>query len=433
MRKKILSVITIILVLVFLFSGIVWGESNHYKGFINGEKTLGFKPSSLFINEIYHYIKNRYPMEVNDSTIFAGAKRELRFLAEAYGLALSDVDSLPVSDQVLNEFLRKFRGKVSQDIAVYACGLGMVKSLQDEECELFLPAETLDPRRDIIPEGSGGIGILMEDRNNSIMIIHLFKDSPGIKAGVKPGDRIISIDGVSTSGMDLDTVMNKLRGEIGSRVNVRFLRGRDLFTRTLVREKVTAESVYAGVSKDGTGYLKIVYFGESYPKEVYDALEAFKTRGIKKWILDLRDNAGGSLNPLIVMGSLFIPSKKPVMIIKYRDKETEYLSEARFNLNPPSAVIVNKYTTGSAEALAAMFREYHGIKIHGTTTRGNAGVSEYFKLSGGATLKLTVGAMLTGNKKPLHKTGVVPDFRIPQADNPADEDIILGRVLQMIK
>jgi carboxyl-terminal processing protease len=432
-NKKVLSVIAAILILVFLPSGRVWGNKKYYQGFIEGKTNLGFKPSSLFVNEIHHYILNRYPTEVKETELFNGAKRELRFLVEAYGLNPSGVDSLPASGQVLNEFLKKYRGQVSQDLAVYACGLGMVKSLQDQECELILPSVSQNPRRDIIPEGYGGIGILMEDRNNTVVVIHPFKDGPGAKAGIKAGDQILSIDGVLVKEMDLDKAMNKLRGEIGSSVNVKLQRGSDIYTRNLKREKVKTEAVYAGVSKDGTGYLRILYFSEDYPVLVYNALEMFRKKGVKKWILDLRDNAGGSLNPFIVTGSLFVPEKKPVMVIKYRDKETEFPSEARYSMRPPTAVVVNGYTTGTAEALASLFREYHDVKIFGTTTRGNAAVSEYFKLSGGATLKLTVGAILTGNKKPLHKTGVNPDFRLPDADDPGAGEALLSKVFRMIK
>jgi C-terminal peptidase prc len=433
MKKRFTSFILLFMVMTFLLSCSVWADQKYYRDFIDGKKTLGFKPSSLFVNEIFHYIKNKYPMEVDDKTIFTGASKELRHLLSAYGIDPSGMDSLSVSGTTLTEFLKKYRDKVSQDLAVYAFGLGMVKSLQDQECELILPSQSSNPRRDIIPEGYGGIGILMEERENRIVVIYPFETGPGKKAGIKPGDRIVSVDGVSVQGMDLDAVMNRLRGEMGSKVNVRFQRGGDFFTRDLVREKVNANPVYVGVSGDGKGYIKIIYFSEDYPQLVFDAVESFRKKGIKTWILDIRDNAGGSLNPLIIMGSLFIPEKKSVMSIKYKDKETEHKSVARLNFPPPTAVIVNSYTTGSAEALAALFREYHGTKIYGTTTRGNAAVAEYFKLSGGATLKMTVGAMFTGNKKQIHKTGISPDVRIPEADNPASENATLNRVLQMIK
>lgn len=424
----------LLLCLVLTLSSAAVADQNYYTDFIKGKKELGFEPGAKFNQEIYWYIQNKYPTTVEDETLFGGSKKELKKLLSAYGLDPRGVNSLPDSPRILVEFLQKYKDKVSRSLAIYATGRGMVKSLNDPESEIILPSQSTNPRRDMIPEGYGGVGILIEERNSKVVIIQPFKNGPSQKAGIKPGDQLISINGVPVDRMDLDTITKKLRGEIGTRVKLKLKRGSKTFYRTLTRSNVDVNPVTAGLLMGGKiGYVKVVFFGDKYPRRVYDALQQFKKQGVNKWILDLRDNAGGALNNLITMASLFVPPRKPIMFIQYKSDRKKFTSAAKRNLQPPAAILVNNYTIGSAEILAAVLSEYGNSTIMGARTRGNTAVAELLKLTGGATLKLTVGMIQTGKKQNLHQRGITPDVVIPGANNPANQMGVLKKAIENLK
>ncbi len=407
--------------------------ANPYTDFVSGRKSLGFTPTGNLNREVYWTIKNKYPRSVDDALLFEGVKKHLSLLTTASGADPGPLNNLAPGGRILVEYLKAYQGKVDRDLAVYAAARGMVESLEDEQCRIILPSEDEDPRSGVVPADYGGLGILIEERNNRIVIIHPFSGGPGSGGGLKPGDVITSIDGTPVSGQDLDTVMNRLRGPVGSQVSLNLTRKGKAFSRTLARARVTPDPIHPGILQDKFGYLKIVFFGEEYPREVYNAVDTFRKKGIVYWILDLRDNSGGFLNNIVVMSSLFIPSQKPVMYIKYRDEEKANTSVARRNIQWPVIILVNRYTTGSAEVLAGTLREYTDAKIVGATTRGNAAVSEYFKLKDGPTLQLTVGEMLTGHKTTIHRVGVKPDVELKGVDDPANEEEVLNTLLKMIK
>ncbi|MCD4783040.1 MAG: PDZ domain-containing protein [Candidatus Eremiobacteraeota bacterium] len=435
MRKKsyIIHIVSSLTLLLLILITTGTAHANHYTPFIKGKKKLGFKPSKKFIEQIYWSIKQRYPTPVGDKTIFSGAKGELKSLLKAYGINPSGIDSMPADGSILTKFRKKYGKKVNRDLSYYACARGMVKGLDDTECDLILPSESKDPRRDEIPQGYGGLGILIEKRNGKIVLIHPFVGGPGKKAGLKPGDVFLSINNKSTRGIDLDTARRRLIGKIGNNVKVVILRGNKKFAKIIKREKVKIVPVHAGIDKNNIGYIKVVYFSMDVPTLVYGALNTFKKKGVKKWILDLKDNSGGAINAVINFGGLFIARKKPVMYIKYRKNNRKITSNFEKNYMPPSVIVVNNYTTGSAEVISGTLREVKGSRIFGLPTQGHTSVAEYIKLNGGATLKLTVGFMLTAKGKSLRKRGLNPDVKIPGANNPANDAKTFKRVMQKIR
>jgi carboxyl-terminal processing protease len=336
--------------------------------------------------------------------------------------------------KILTAFLKKFDGKVDRDLTYYACAMGMIKSLNDEECELIIPSESKDPKKDLVPKDYGGLAVLIEKRNGRLTLIHAFHGGPAQKAGLIPGDYIAFINNKSTTGMNLEDAVSKLTGKAGTSVKLTVIRGGSKIERNIAREIVNINPVHVGMDKKKKiGYIKIVYFSMDVPEKTYVALEEFKKRGINKWILDLRDNTGGAINAVINFASMFIPKDDPVMYIKYRKNNKKFPSAFQRNLMAPSAIIVNNYTIGSAEIVAATLKEMKGATIFGLTTGGKTVVSEYIPLEGGATFKMTIGNMQSASQKSLSGTGISPDVRIPEANDPANEKSVVKKVLDGMK
>lgn len=430
-KRNFLTVIYAALIFVFLSAGFVQAAENPYSALISGREQLGFKPSGKFIDQIYWFIKEKYIYPVPDKKIFGGVKNELQLLAKASKENPAAVNEMPADSKILGSFRKKYPA-IDRDLAYYACGLGMVKSLNDKESEIILPSKSKDPKKDLVPQGYVGLAVLIEERNKEIILIHAFDKGPAQKAGLKPGDVFINIDGKSTAGMTLDEALARITGKPGSTANLTVKRNGKLITVKAEREEVKINPVHAGIDKNGVGYIKVVYCSMDFPLNAVSALETFKKRGVKKWILDLRDNSGGAINAVINFGGVFIEMKKPVMYIQYRSEKKKFPSNFAKNYTPPAAIIVNKYTTGSAEIIAATLDEEKGSRIYGQTTNGNTMVSEYFNLEGGATLRLAIGEILTATGRPLNGKGLKPDVSIPGADNPANGDMIIERVLKEI-
>lgn len=430
-KQTLFTLICATLVFVFASAGFAHAAGNPYSSFVSGREKLGFKPSGKFIDQIYWFIKEKYIYPVADKKIFAGVKQELQSLVKACRENPAAINEMPADSKILGSFRKKYPG-IDRDLAYYACGSGMVKSLNDKESEIILPSKSKDPKKDLVPQGYVGLAILIEQRDNQIVLIHAFEKGPGQKAGLKPGDIFITIDGKSTAGMDLDEALSRITGKPGSTANLIIKRNGKTYNIKAEREEVKINPVHAGIDKNGVGYIKVVYCSMDFPLNAVSALETFKKRGVKKWILDLRDNSGGAINAVINFGGVFFEMKKPIMYIQYRTDKKKFPSTFSKNYTPPAAIIVNKYTTGSAEIIAATLKEEKGCRIYGLTTNGNTMVSEYFNLEGGATLRLAIGEILTASGRPLNGKGLKPDVTIPGADNPANGDMILEKVLKEV-
>ena len=197
-----------------------------------------------------------------------------------------------------------------------------------------MPSKSKDPKKDLVPQGYVGLAILIEKRQGQIILIHPFQGGPGQKAGLKPGDVFLAIDGRSTKGMTLDEALAAITGKAGTTAKLIVSRNGKKLRINAKREKVKINPVHAGVGKDGTGYMKVVYCSMEFPLIAANVLAAFQKRGVKKWILDLRDNSGGAINAVINFGGIFIKQKKPVMYIQYRKNKKKFPSSFPRNFTP---------------------------------------------------------------------------------------------------
>ena len=254
-----------------------------------------------------------------------------------------------------------------------------------------------------------GIGVIIQQTGDYVTVMKVLEDGAAAKAGVMEGDKIIAVDGVNAVGESIDKVQDMVVGELGTEVNVTFLREEREISYTMQRGEVKGETAAFTVLKGNIGYLVIDSFSSNTDNEVYDILEELEKEGIEKIILDLRNNPGGYLNASVNVASLLVPEGVIVSTV-YR---SEWESETFYSkLNKPKyklAVLVNENTASAAEVLASAIQDSKAGVLIGKKTYGKGVIQQMYEIWDGCAFKITTGKYFTRNGKDINGNGIIPD------------------------
>lgn len=294
---------------------------------------------------------------------------------------------------------------------------GVLNSLGDPHTILVEPAPAQQEATNL--QGNyGGIGAKVELRKGALVLLP-FPEGPATKAGILPGDRIIKIDDVEIKFEDTpDTIENKLRGEVGSKVKLSLDRigAPDLIEVELTREEINIPTVqYRMLENAPYGYIQITLESADTAKEFAKALQELLKNNPKGIVLDLRNNPGGLFpDPALEIVGQFLPNV-PVVIEKYRDGTTKTYN-ARNNgsaQNIPVVVLVNSGTASAAEIIAGAFSDSGKVALIGEKTFGKGSVQGLYTLSDKSVLHITTAKWQTPNGTEIDGTGITPKFQIP--------------------
>lgn len=308
-----------------------------------------------------------------------------------------------------------FYEKVDPEILLEGLSYGMAESLDDPYSKYYT-SEELAVLNSQITGKYAGIGLMLglDKETELVKAIKVFKDSPAARAGLLPGDILIEINGEATDGLGTEEVAGKVRGTIGTSVELSVYRNGELLEFNLTRAEVTAPSVSVKYLEQGEDvlYIEITSFSSNTGQELGEQLASLD-REPKSVILDLRDNGGGLVAQAIESARYFIPGGT-VFFETGRDqtKLEEYkVSSERF-LNVPIVVLVNSNSASASEILAGAIQDHGSGTLVGETTYGKAVVQTVFPMPTGGALKLTTKRYLTPDKRDLSKKGLTPDVEI---------------------
>ncbi|HWY98371.1 MAG TPA: S41 family peptidase [Bacteroidia bacterium] len=273
---------------------------------------------------------------------------------------------------------------------------------------------TLDPYTDYIPESEiedyrfmttgeyGGIGAIVQRDSNGIEIAEPYLGSPASKAGLNAGDKIMSIDGISTEGKSTDDVGKLLKGQAGTKVTLMILRPNETsqVEKILTREDIKVGNVpYYGMVSDDIGYIKLTEFTQEAGNNVRDALiELKKNHHLKGVILDLRNNPGGLLNEAIKIVNIFEPKGQLVVNTRGRSKEWNHPDMTNgepVDTNIRIAVVVNGGSASASEIVTGTVQDLDRGVVIGTRTFGKGLVQQTHPLSYNSQLKFTIAKYYT--------------------------------------
>ncbi|MGI6132367.1 MAG: S41 family peptidase [Bacillota bacterium] len=300
---------------------------------------------------------------------------------------------------------------------------GMLAVLGDPYTRYMNPKE-FQTLRDDSAGVFGGVGILVGIRDEQITIISPIENTPGMRAGLMPGDHIVEIDGVSTEGMALDGAVSMMRGEPGTIVTLvverRYPAGR--FTVEIVRDIIDAPATrsYMVGESSGIGYIELRTFSQKAGQDIETEVSNLLSQGMKGLILDLRYNGGGLVTQAVEIASKFIPSGA-VMHVQGRDgqKKTLYTAGRRIT-DVPMVVLVNEYTASASEIVSGALQDTKAATVVGVPTFGKGLVQTLFPLSDGSGLAVTTQIYLTaGGREITPDSPIRPDVEV-QAITPEE-------------
>jgi carboxyl-terminal processing protease len=314
---------------------------------------------------------------------------------------------------------------VSYRDLTYGALKGMINSL-DPHSQFMEPKAYEDMKEDT--EGKfGGIGIVIAmSKEGFLTVVAPMEDTPGAKAGLLPGDRIIKINGKVTEKMGLQDAVRQLRGDPGTKVTITMFRskakdpGDKIKDYTLERAEIKVDSVKdAKILEDGIGYVRITQFNEPTADEFEKALDKLDAQGMNALIIDLRNNPGGLLESARRIASEFIPAGELIVSTEGRDpaQKVVYRSErGKKRLTDPVVLLVNGGSASGSEIVAGALQDLRRAVLVGETTFGKGSVQSILPFQDGSAVRLTTAKYYTPSHKVIHEHGVTPDIMVPISD-----------------
>lgn len=290
---------------------------------------------------------------------------------------------------------------------------GMISSLDDPYSSYMDPQEGKS-FEETISASFEGIGAQVEEKDGSILIVSPIKGSPAEKAGVKPNDQILKVNGKSVKGLNVNEAVALIRGKKGTNVKLVLHRaGVGDLNLSIKRDTIPVETVYSEMKKGDIGEIQITSFSESTAKELNSAIDSLEKQGAKGYILDLRGNPGGLMDEAIKMSNMFIDKGKNIMQVEYKDGTKEVMKATKERkVTKPTVVLVNDGTASAAEIMSAALHESSGIPLIGEKTFGKGTVQTAKDYSDGSTVKLTIAKWLTADGEWIHKKGIKPQYQV---------------------
>lgn len=322
---------------------------------------------------------------------------------------------LEIFSRTIAEVDENYVREVTPEKLIQGALEGMLSSLDDYS--QFLDAEAYKEMQVETKGRFGGLGIVIAVKDNVLTVVAPIEGTPAYKAGIKPGDRIVKIEGESTKKLSLYEAVKKLRGPSGTTVNITILREgeKELLEFTLTRAIVEVQSVKeATLTKDKIGYIRLVEFQEKSASILREEIMKLKNQGMRGLVLDLRNNPGGLLNSAIEIAEIFVPEKKVVVSTQGRkkDQNVQYLSHGGIGNGLPLAILINSGSASASEIVTGAVQDWHLGVIVGTKSFGKGSVQTVIPLSNGTALRLTTANYFTPQGRCINGEGLHPDVVI---------------------
>lgn len=335
---------------------------------------------------------------------------------------LSNIRQLKELSDIMDIINQNYVGEKTVDKKILMQGAlkGMIEALEDPHSNYFTSEELKDFQDDIKGKYVG-VGMVVQKRpNEALTVVSPIEDSPAYKAGMKPKDKIIAIDGDSTYKLTSEECVKKLKGKENTTVKVTVVREGVKETKEVEIKRAVVELKYVKSKmideKAKIGYLRLTQFGENVYPDVAKALEELQKQGMKALIFDVRSNPGGALDQAVKITSMFLKDGR-VVSVKSKDGEEKVSNrEGKYFGDFPLVVLINGGSASASEILAGAIKDDKRGILVGEKSFGKGSVQTLVGLPDGDGIKLTIAKYYTPSGVCIHGVGIEPDVKVEEKD-----------------
>ena len=396
MSKTLRTVLVILVVIVV-------GLGSFAGGFVAGHLT----PLGTLTGQQQMPIVSAPPTTSTDQQSATPADYQTLFAPfwEAWNLVHKNYVDQPVDDIAL------MRGAIS----------GMMQALGDQHSSYMTPDEFKQANESLEGEYEG-IGAFVDTTTEYLTITSPMPGSPAERAGLKPGDQVIKIDGEDMTGVDAELARRKVIGPANSTVHLSILREgeKELLEFDIKREKIVLKSSTGKMLEHDIAYVQVTTFGAKTTPELLDTLKELMAKNPKGIILDLRNNGGGYLQTAVEVTSQFVDDGV-VLYEEYGDKtRTTYDVQSgglATDTKIPMVVLINEGSASASEIVAGALQDLGRAKLIGTVSYGKGSVQNWIPLTGeNGAVRITIAKWLTPKEHTIHKIGLTPDIFVSMTE-----------------
>jgi len=327
---------------------------------------------------------------------------------------------LDLFGQVLERVRSDYVDEVDDQQLIEAAINGMLSSLDPHSS--YLNSKNFRDLQTQMRGEFGGLGIEVTMENGLVKVVSPIDDTPASRAGIKPGDLIVAIDGQAVMGLTLNDAVEKMRGPVNTTIKLTIRReGRDPFDVTLTRANIKIDSVKYSMQGDDIGYIRVTSFNEQSDVGVAAAFKSFREKAGNKLagiVLDLRNNPGGLLEEAVSVSNQFL-NKGEIVSIRGRKPN----SAQRFNAQPdkdisgnlPVVVLINGGSASASEIVAGALQDQHRAVLMGTRSFGKGSVQTIIELADHSAMRLTTARYYTPSGRSIQAKGIDPDIVVEAA------------------
>ena len=356
----------------------------------------------------------------------AGARSDALFanVASVFGVRTSNKTiDLSSVQKTYQELIANYDGKLDTQKLIYGANRGLVEAAGDPHTAYMDPDETKEFDKSLSGQIGGGIGAEIGLRSNKPTIIKPLENSPAQKAGIKAGEVIVKVNDEASSDWSVEKVVSKIRGEVGTSVKLTLLSGGQMREVSVVRQNIVSPAVESEIDGE-IGILKVNRFGDDTVSLSRKYASEFVEKGVKKVILDLRNNPGGTVGA--AQGLLGIWLDNQIAMTERRGSEivkTLRTTGTPILGNMKTVVLINGNSASASEITAGALREYGKATLVGQKSYGKGSVQIVLGLPGGSQMKVTEARWYTPKGKNIDKTGIEPDVKVDLSSDDVNNNV----------
>ena len=356
----------------------------------------------------------------------AGARSDALFanVVSVFGVRTSNKTiDLSSVQKTYQELIANYDGKLDTQKLIYGANRGLVEAAGDPHTAYMDPDETKEFDKSLSGQIGGGIGAEIGLRNNKPTIIKPLENSPAQKAGIKAGEVIVKVNDEASSDWSVEKVVSKIRGEVGTSVKLTLLSDGKTREVSVVRQNIVSPAVESEIDGE-IGILKVNRFGDDTVSLSRKYASEFVEKGVKKVILDLRNNPGGTVGA--AQGLLGIWLDNQIAMTERRGSEivkTLRTTGTPILGNMKTVVLINGNSASASEITAGALREYGKATLVGQKSYGKGSVQIVLGLPGGSQMKVTEARWYTPKGKNIDKTGIEPDVKVDLSSDDVNNNV----------